>query len=256
MRCTGRIQISVLLGAVAVSGAVPAGEPDAFLTRLADSSLLTPHFRHLDAVTLAEPAERDGTSGAWPVFQAEARHDPRRLLTTQALSMAWQHSFEGGPRFSFGARLSDQTNVERGALAASGSGASLGLSQPLGGDALLSGQLFLGDEDSKARANGYGARRYYGMSFEGRTALWHDHTPFASLSWQRNDYDGLEPSAAPPGSALRSESISRFAAGWAWQVSPEFDMRAEAQYRLTDEVVDPAAQDRLQLYFRSRYGFR
>jgi hypothetical protein len=234
------------------AGPVLAGESDAFLSRLADSPLLTPRFSHLEPATLAGLTERDVQSPLVPLFQAEQRSDPRRPLTTQALAIEWQHSLNASQRFSLGAQYSDQTTVERTTLTATGSGATLGLSQQLGDGSLLTGQLFLGDEDTKARLNnGYGTRRYYGMVFEGRTALWRDHTPFASLSWQRNDYEGLDAAIV-----ARSESVSRFAAGWNWQVSPDLDLRAEAQYRLTEDVLDPAEQDRLQFYFRSRYGFR
>ena len=245
-----------ILAAVPTSGAVLAGEPDGLLSRLANSPLLTPRFSHLESATVTDLSEREALPTIVPILQTEQRRDPRRPFTTHALAIEWQHSLNASQRLSLSAQYSDQVHNESTALAGTGSGATLGLTQQFGRDTQLSGQLFLGDEDMKARANGYGARRYYGMMFEGRASLWRDHTPFASLSWQRSEYDGLEGVGSVPASGLVGENVSRFAAGWAWKVLPGLDVRAEAQYRLTDEVIDPADQDRLQFYFRSTYGFR
>lgn len=249
-----------ILAGLTILGLAPvsllAAEPDAFLSRLADSPLLTPRFSHLEGASTIDLTERESPAGVMPVFQAEQRRDLRRPIMTNALAIEWQHALTSAQQLSLSAQYSDQVNLDTARLAATGSGAAFSLSHQFGRDSQVAGQLFLGDEGIKSRANGYGARRYYGMVFEGRTSLWRDHTPFASLSWQRNDYEGLDGNGPAAGSALRSESISRFGAGWAWQVMPHLDLRAEAQYRLNEESLDPAEQDRLQFYFRSRYGFR
>jgi len=251
-----RCLLTVLIAGVVLSATAQAGDSDAFLTQLADSPLLTPRFSHLDSVSTLDLGDRDASGSSVPTFQAEQRRDPRRSTLTKALSIEWQHTLNAGQRLSMSAQYSDQINADNAALAGTGSAATFGMQQQLGRDSQLAGQLFLGDEGLKSRVNGYGARRYYGLLFEGRTSLWRDHTPFASLSWQRNDYEGLDGNGLLPGSSLRSDSISRLGAGWAWQVTPGFDVRAEAQYRLSDEPIDPAEQDRLQFFFRSRYGFR
>lgn len=111
----------------------------------------------------------------------------------------------------------------------------------------------MGDQDAQSPVSS--ERRYLGAHLEGSYALWRDHRPFASLLWQRNQYETVDNSGLT-GSLLRHDSFSRLAAGWNWQVSPDWDMRAEANYRFSDDGVDAGDDDRPQLYFSTRYGFR
>jgi hypothetical protein len=185
----------------------------------------------------------------------EDRRDARRLLDSRALAIQWQHTIDPAQRLSLSAHYGDQVRIDSAVSASTQNSAAVGWSRQLDGASELTGRLFLGDEDAKLRLNGYGARRYYGLQFEGRYSMWPDHAPYAGLSWEHNDYEAVD-SAALNGLPLHSEGISRFTAGWTWQISPLLDIRAEARYRLTDEVTDPAEQDRTRFYFRSRYGFR
>jgi len=238
----------VLLGA----GLVRAAEPDELMPRLIESPLLTPHFSHLDTPTTVF-FDRGTEPARYPIVSVQQQQSSNRSLLSSALAIEWQHQMSSSQRFSFSAQVRDQVQTFTDSLSTTSNSAAVGWSQQLGHSSLLRGQLFLGDKDLKDRSNGYSGYRYYGLSFEGRYSPWRDHTPFAGLRWQRNDYDPVDPATA---ALPRNEGISRFSAGWEWQVSPGFDVRAEAQYRLTDEVLDPADQDRLQFYFRSRYGFR
>jgi hypothetical protein len=246
----------LILAALTGSGVVLAGEPDPLMPRLVESPLLTLHFSHLDAPPSAGLSDLRSEPSNFPVVRFQQQQDPNRALLSSALAIEWQHQLNGSQRFSLSAQYRDQVQTRTDTLNASGNSAAFGWSQQVSQSSLLSSQLYLGDEGMKDRASGYSNRRYYGLAFEGRYSLWRDHTPFASLSWQRNEYDTLEPVANGNGAAPRSEGVSRFIAGWTWQVTPVLNLRAEAQYRLTDEVFDPSEQDRLQFYFRSRYGFR
>lgn len=178
--------------------------------------------------------------------------EARRSLFVNVLSIEWQHSLNAANLLTLSARYGDSFSSDTENSAASGTSAVLSWNSLLGSDSRLSGRLYIGDEEAKTRANG--ERRYFGMHLEGRYSLWRDHTPFASLRWQRSQYDALDNGRATAG-ALRYENSSRLAAGWNWQVSPGWDMRAEANYRLSDESLDAADLDRTQLYFSTRYGF-
>ena len=137
----------------------------------------------------------------------------------------------------------------------SGTAATLSWSTLFGGESRVIGRLYAGDEDAKERSSGNNDRRYYGLQVEGRYGLWRDHAPFASLKWQRCNVEMLgDTGIASP--LLRRESFSHLGAGWNWQVSPSWDVRAEANYRLADDSAEAAELDRTQLYFSTRYGFR
>lgn len=245
----------LILAGLAGNGMAQAAEPSPLFPRLAESSLLTPHFLHLDVPSTTVLSDRSSMEpNRLPILRFQQQQDPNRALLNSALAIEWQHQLSASQRFALSAQYRDQVQMRTDTLNASGNSASFGWSQQVSKSSLLSGQLFLGDENMKDRSSGYSARRYYGLSVEGRYSLWRDHTPFASLSWQRNDYDALEP--ASHSTAPRSEGVSKVGAGWAWQITPGLDLRAEAQYRLTDEVLDSNEQDRLQIFLRSRYGFR
>lgn len=242
-----------LIPALLWTGAVSAGDEDLLFSRLANSPVLVPHFQFSDSGFGADAVMRDTTrlSG----LLVEQGRDAKRLLDSHVLAIEWQHNIDPVQRWLLSAQYGDRVRTDSAASAATRNSAALGWSRQFDNASQMTGRLFLGDEDDRLRLNGYGARRYYGLQFEGRYALWRDHAPFAGLSWEHNDYDAVDVGAAA-GPLLHSEAISRFTAGWSWQVSPLFDVRAEARYRLTDEVSDPAEQDRTQFYFRTRYGFR
>jgi hypothetical protein len=194
-------------------------------------------------------------------FSVPLRHeqwqlDAQRSLLVNALAIQWEHSLESGSLMSLSARYGDGvlSDTERRAL--SGTAAVFSWSSLFGNDTRLIGRVFVGDEEARDRSIRYAARRYVGLEIEGRYSLWRDHAPFAGLAWQRNDYQALDSNGVPSYSMWRSESVSRLAAGWAWQIQPHWDLRAEANYRMADETLDAVEGDRTQFYFTTRYGFR
>lgn len=246
-----------LLGA----GLACAGEPDPLFAQLADSALLRPRFGHeLDAGMPALAGRVD--------FDLNRRADntarPDRLVLVPwllpgtaeagrsaslgALAIGWQHDLSETQRIALTATQYRDTLLP---ASAAGTSAALSWDGLLGDDSRLTGQMFVGDEGSRDRGSLYAGRRYYGLLLEGRYAPQRDHTPFASLSWQRNDYESWD-----TGGLATHENVSRLAAGWNWQLRDSWGLRAEARYRLTDSNADPADSDRTQLYFSTRYGFR
>ena len=188
-----------------------------------------------------------------PLRQETWNLDSRRALLVNALAIEWQHSMSAANLLTVSARYGDSLSNDPELPNVSGKTATLSWNSLFAGESRVSGRLYVGDDDAAAGA--HSERRYFGMHVEGRYGLWRDHTPFASLRWQRNQYETMD-NAVPNGSLLRHDSFSRLAAGWNWQVTPGWDMRAEANYRLSDDSVDTTDFDRTQLYFSTRYGFR
>jgi len=190
-----------------------------------------------------------------PLQQETWRLDSRRSLLMNALAVEWQHSLNASNILTLSARHADSLYSDAELPGTAGKAATLSWNTLLGGESLVVGRLYAGDEDAKERGIGSNDRRYYGLHLEGRYGLWRDHAPFASLKWQRSNVEmpGNTGTANP---LLRRESYSVLGAGWNWQVSPSWDVRAEANYRLLDESADAAEFDRTQFHFSTRYGFR
>jgi hypothetical protein len=189
-----------------------------------------------------------------PLEQESLRLDSRRSLLINVLSIEWQHYMNASNFLTLSAHRGDSLNSDAELPGTSGTAASLSWSSLFGGESRVIGRLYAGDEDAKERSNGYTDRRYFGLHVEGRYSLWRDHAPFASLKWQRSNVEMGNSGTA--NSLLRRESFSLLGAGWNWQVSPSWDVRAEANYRLIDDSAEAVEADRTQLYFSTRYGFR
>lgn len=193
-------------------------------------------------------------------LQVEERYpDGRRSQYHNALSIQWQHSLNAANLFTLSARYgsSHYTDSESLLPVNTGTSAAAAWSSLFGEDSRVTGRLFLGDEDNRDRYLNYSARRYYGLELLGQTTLWREHTPFASLAWQRSDYEGSESATAGFASLLpRQESRSRLSAGWNWQINTNWGVRAMAKYRLGDDSPDSYETDRRQYHFSTHYGFR
>jgi hypothetical protein len=170
-----------------------------------------------------KPLEWGNNRFAVPVWQEEWRVDSRRSQLVNALAIEWQHSMSTANQVTLSARYGDSLLNDADLPRATGTAAALSWSSLLGGESRISGRLFLGDQESKDRGSVNGDRRYYGLQLEGRYTLWRDHAPFASLQWQRNNYEVVDGSV-PGGSAAAAESISPPPAGMAGQ--PQLGCRA------------------------------
>jgi len=190
-----------------------------------------------------------------PLQQETWRLDTRRSLLINALAIKWQHSMNASNLLTLSARHGDSLYSDAELPGASGTAATLSWSTLFGGESRVIGRLYAGDEDMKERGNGNTDRRYFGLHVEGRYGLWRDHAPFASLTWQRSYYE-MQDNAGTANLPLRHDSYSHFGAGWNWQVSPSWDVRAEAKYRLADDNAEDAELDRTRFFFSTHYGFR
>jgi hypothetical protein len=262
---------AALLGGITVLAV--AGETDALAPHgLAGESLLAPRAagglnpemalvtrrRETDLAGLFGDAARKWGSDRFsvPLSQEEQYLDARRAQYLNALAIEWQHSLNDANRLTLSAHYGDRVYSDPELPGASGTAAAFAWSRRLGGESRLTGRLYMGDEDNRDRSLGYGTRRYYGLELVGRYALWRDHAPFASLAWQRSDYNALENGVPAPVNSLRHDSVSRLAAGWSWQILSNWDLRAEANYRFMEDSTELLDSDRTQLHFSTRYGFR
>jgi len=260
------LSFPVLLG----GGPVLADETDTFLSATSREQLLVPSFA--DGANATLPVHRRemdlaGFFGSairyWgidhfsvPLVIEERRVDAQHSLLLNALSVRWQHSINASHVMTLSARYGDYTYGDAALPGGRNTSAALSWSQLFGGDARVTGRFFVGDEGNRDRSSSYFARRYYGLLVEGRYALWPEHAPFASLSWQHSDYDVLDGGFASGSFTTRHDSSSRVAAGWNWQVQRNWGLRAEANYRFSDGAPDLNESDRTQLYFSTRYGFQ
>lgn len=262
--------LALLVPALLAAPPVVAGEPESIAPRgLAGETLIAPGQSGLETAAVPRRSETDlasvlaGQELTWgqgrlslPVTQETWRLDSQRLFSVNALSIQWQHSLGPTNRVTLSTRYGDRSSSESERSVASGTAAALAWSSGLGKDSSVTGRFYLGDETTRDRSLGYTGRRYFGLELEGRYSLWRDHAPFASLAWQSSNYllqDGNVPAA---GGLSRSEQVSRFATGWSWQIEPHWDLRAEANYRLTEDSLDMLDGDRTRFYFSTRYGFR
>ena len=174
----------------------------------------------------------------------------------QLLALKWQHQPIDGHSLKFSAGYGDDVYLEEmpydsvstmAELAWTGQGA--GRFRPS-----LSGSLFVGDAATRDEAYQHLDRTYVGFTLGGRVTLFKTHSPYISFQSLRASYDeaALEDPLAPP-----SPEISRFTAGWDWQVRPNWRLRAEADYTLEDDFsLKLDRYDRSRVLFSTRFDFR
>ena len=267
---TARAFVLLVLPVLLGGGSVLADETDTFLSVTSREQLLVPSFANGASATLPVHRRELDVAGFFgsdisdwgadrfslPVLFEERQVDAQHSLFLNALSVQWQHSINASHVMTLSAQHGDYSYPEAALSGGNNTSAMLSLSRLFGDDARVTGRFFVGDEGNRDRNSSYLARRYYGLRVEGRYAPWPEHAPFASLSWQHSDYDVLDGSLGSGSFTTRHDSISRVAAGWNWQVQPNWGLRAEANYRFSDGAVDLNESDRTQLYFSTRYGFQ
>lgn len=109
---------------------------------------------------------------------------------------------------------------------------------------LASASTYLGDESARESAGDPNGRIYYGlrlgMQWNGIPA----QTPYASLSWQRSQYDAVNPVFV----RTRDEYFTELRFGWSWQPSASWNLTAEAS------VIDNQANIALYDYTRRQFS--
>ena len=78
------------------------------------------------------------------------------------------------------------------------------------------------------------------------------HSPFVSFRMLRGEYATPDPDDM----LASSTDYSRLTAGWDWQVLPNWRLRAEAEYTLSDTGLDLDVDERSRFFFSTRFDFR
>lgn len=190
-----------------------------------------------------------------PVTHREYLDDQQRAQRFNALGVQWEQELLPGHRLALAAERGGHTALDETGVDTSRTRASVTVSSelPALSGAQLSGTVFLGGETPKDEIYRYLGRRFYGFSLEGRFTAFHHHSPYTSFQVQRSDYDAADATAT---AAPRWEDYSRLAAGWDWQIMPNWGLRAEANYSLNTSNERAYEYDRSELLFSTRFNFR
>lgn len=210
------------------------------------------------AGTLGKNTAGQGQTDVLEQVQPLAASGERRHLfngrNKDLLAIQWQHPLNEAHNLTFAAGYGDDVylNEKRydpvSAMASvSWTGRWNGRWQPA-----VSSSVFVGDESPGDDAFRSLERRYFGFSVGGRMTFFERHSPFVSFRMLRGEY------ATPDlGDALApSTDYSRLTAGWDWQVLPQWRLRAEAEYTLSDTDTDLYGDDRSRIFFSTRFDFR
>lgn len=186
------------------------------------------------------------------VHQTLLTKDRARRL--DAYGLEWRSRFGVIHELAVSARHGEYGALDGGARDSAGNVAQLAWTGAFAGShrPRLVGSLFVGDETAKDKGPNWFGRKYYGLSLNGRFTAFDKHTPYASLYLQRSDYDAVEALAA----SARREDYSRLAAGWNWQVRPNWGLRAEANYILNSSGQAAYDYERSQILFSTRFDFK
>lgn len=186
------------------------------------------------------------------VHQTYLNDDGVRRFDSYGLE--WRRKF-GAHELALSARRGEYGALDGGSRDSStGNVAQLAWSSAFAGghQPRVMGSVFLGDETAKDKGPKWFGRKYFGLSLDGSFTAFDKHTPYASLHLQRSDYDAVEASLT----AARRDDYSRLAAGWNWQVRPNWGLRAEANYTLNTSGQPGYDYERSQLLFSTRFDFK
>lgn len=116
----------------------------------------------------------------------------------------------------------------------------------------MTGSVFMGGESARDEMYQRLGRRYYGFSLGGELRVAQEHTPYFSYRLRRNFYnpDDQNYLISP------YDDRSQVAAGWKWQVQPNWSLQAEARYGLNGANLDPYSPERSRIFFGTRFDFR
>lgn len=189
-----------------------------------------------------------------PLAHRQGWDEQGDYLSLNSVALEWQRPLGLHHLLNAGAHFGSYDYDLRNARSASALQASVGWTGVYGGETRtqLGGTLYMGDEDVEETDLGYFGRRYYGLTLDGAFTPYRGHSPFLSLRFQWSDYDQPDPAYR----AARKEDYSRLGAGWDWQVSSQWRMRAQADYSINSSNLTPYEFDRSRLFFSTRYDFR
>jgi hypothetical protein len=170
------------------------------------------------------------------------------------LAIQWQHPLNEAHNLTFAAGYGDDVYLNEKRYDPVSTMASLSWTGHWTGRLrpAVSSSVFVGDESPGDDAFRSLERRYFGFSVGGRMTVFERHSPFVSFRMLRGEY-----TTSDSGDLLApSTDYSRLTAGWDWQVLPNWRLRAEAEYTLSDTDPDLYGDDRSRIFFSTRFDFR
>ncbi len=172
-----------------------------------------------------------------------------------AFGAKWLHRVDAIHSFAVSAGYNEVTSPTRLAPDTFGTRAAFSWTSKWAGGYRpgVTGSIFVGDETAKDEAYRYLGRRYYGFAIGGELTLFREHTPYLSYRLQRSQYETTGDSLY---SSYPRDDRSLIAAGWRWQVQPNWSLQAEASYGLNGVGLDLQNYERSRLFFGTRFDFK
>jgi len=188
-----------------------------------------------------------------PLYHQEFLVGHHRYRQYDALGLAWTYRLTVANLVSLSGQYGDYAyqdqstqDTDSGVIALSWSGTFAGSRQPR-----LSSSVYRGNDAAKNDLYRYFGRHYYGVEVEGSFLAFTHQRPYASLLYQRSNYEAAEPGLP----LVRVEDYSRLAAGWSWRFQPNWGLRVEANYTVNNANIELYKYHRSELYLSTRYDF-
>ncbi len=201
------------------------------------------------------PYPEDGTiqSLATPSFLDEGSVVQGGTRGQGLLAVKWQHRINEENIFTLSAGYGDDVYLEETPYDSVSTMAALSWTSRWTPRMRITGSLFVGDEDTRDDVFQHLTRKYFGFSLGGRLNLLPRHSSYVSFKLLRSDFENdlVEGDPLAP-----SKEHARVTAGWDWQVSANWRLRAGADYTLDDLSLNFDRYDRSRVFFNTRFDFR
>lgn len=189
-----------------------------------------------------------------PIYYQESRDIVLGTMRYSGFGVQWKNQLNRSSSLTVAARFGGNEYLQQASLATDNTQASIvwsgqwqGINKPR-----LTGGLVIGDDRARFEQSNYLARRYYGLVVGGEITLFDKHRPYVSVSILRNEYRNGAAGFYPG----RAQDYTRFSAGWNWQVSSNWKLRADTHYVLGNNDSGFYNGERSRIMFSTEYRLR
>ena len=192
----------------------------------------------------------------FPVEFRQGRNSDGSDQAQNALGIKWRHRFGDTNHLTVGAqygRASFGGYDSSDARTSASTLATVSWTSTWGQDrSAVTGSVYFGDEKAQAGNATALTRQIYGLAVGGKWAISESHTPFVSYRYQT----GYGAEAPLNGSLFEYDNATYLSAGWNWQVSSNWSLKAEADFAYQRPTLDLLNTNSTRLFFTTRYDFR
>jgi len=192
----------------------------------------------------------------FPVEFRQGRNGDGTDQAQNALGIKWRHRFGDSNHLTVGAqygRASSAGYDNADPRTSSSTLATVSWTSSWGQDrSAVTGSVFFGDEKAQTANLGALTRQVYGLAVGGKWAISENHTPFVSYRYQT----GYGAEAPINTSLFEYDNATYLSAGWNWQVSSNWSLKAEADFAYQRPTLDLLNTNGTRLFFTTRYDFR